>query len=98
MTDPEAFAHRLDQVVRQTVGDRLVGTYLHGSAALGGFVPGRSDIDLLVVVDGPVDGPGLGDALVAAAEPWPGRGIGDWNPQRRNGTVGLSRGTGREAG
>lgn len=75
MTDAEAFSHRLDQVVRRLVGDRLVGTYLHGSAALGGFVPGRSDIDLLVIVDGPVDGPGLADALVASAEQCPGRGI-----------------------
>ncbi|AKT52311.1 aminoglycoside adenylyltransferase domain-containing protein [Arsenicicoccus sp. oral taxon 190] len=31
-------------------GGGLVGVYLHGSAALGGWVPGRSDLDLLVVV------------------------------------------------
>ncbi|MBA2634030.1 MAG: nucleotidyltransferase domain-containing protein [Chloroflexi bacterium] len=28
-----------------------VAAYLHGSLVLGDFVPGRSDIDLLVVVD-----------------------------------------------
>lgn len=31
---------------------RVVGCYLAGSSALGAFRPGRSDIDLLVVVDG----------------------------------------------
>jgi hypothetical protein len=35
----------------------LVGTYLHGSAVLGGFDPTRSDIDLLVVTSGPLDAP-----------------------------------------
>lgn len=29
--------------------DQLVGVYLHGSAAYGGFVPGHSDIDVLAV-------------------------------------------------
>jgi hypothetical protein len=36
--------------VAAALGQNLVGTYLHGSAALGGFRPGQSDIDILVVV------------------------------------------------
>ena len=32
-------------------GPGLVGAYLHGSVALGGFQPGASDLDLLVVVN-----------------------------------------------
>jgi streptomycin 3"-adenylyltransferase len=32
----------------------LVGVYLHGSAAMGAFVPTRSDVDVLVVTHGPV--------------------------------------------
>ncbi len=32
------------------VGDSLVGVYVHGSAALGGWVLGASDLDILVVV------------------------------------------------
>jgi hypothetical protein len=28
----------------------LTGAYVHGSAALGGFQPGRSDVDVLLVV------------------------------------------------
>ncbi|GAC1463605.1 MAG: DUF4111 domain-containing protein [Ktedonobacteraceae bacterium] len=33
----------------------LVGVYLHGSLALGGFKPERSDIDLLVVTGQPIE-------------------------------------------
>ena len=33
-------------------GNALVGVYTTGSLALGGFTPGRSDIDLMAVVDG----------------------------------------------
>lgn len=36
--------------LRSRLRERVVGTYLHGSAALGGFVDGRSDTDVLVVV------------------------------------------------
>ena len=32
----------------------LRGVYLHGSACLGGFVPGRSDLDLLILCDEPM--------------------------------------------
>jgi predicted nucleotidyltransferase len=40
---------RLDIAVGEVV-DGVVATYLHGSAALGGFAPGRGDIDALVVL------------------------------------------------
>jgi predicted nucleotidyltransferase len=33
---------------------RIVGAYIHGSLAHGGYVPGRSDVDVLVVVDEPL--------------------------------------------
>ncbi|WP_324668932.1 aminoglycoside adenylyltransferase domain-containing protein [Geochorda subterranea] len=36
-------------LVRGLSGASLVGVYLHGSLAMGGFNPGRSDLDLLVV-------------------------------------------------
>jgi len=33
---------------------RIVGAYIHGSLAQGGYVPSQSDVDVLVVVDGPL--------------------------------------------
>lgn len=42
---------------------RLVGVYLTGSAAVGAFRPGSSDVDVLVVVDGAE--PSQLDAIVA---------------------------------
>lgn len=33
---------------------RIVAAYVHGSLAHGGYVPSRSDVDVLVVVDGPL--------------------------------------------
>ena len=71
------FLERLDRVVRATLGSSHVGTYVHGSVALGGFVPKRSDVDVLFVVDGidAVDATRLGAALVATSWPCPGRGL-----------------------
>ncbi len=42
-------ADRLVADLRETLGGNLVGVYLHGSLALGGFSPDHSDVDLLVV-------------------------------------------------
>jgi hypothetical protein len=41
----EAVAAALEEVLREA----LVGIYVHGSLALGGFVPERSDVDMLVL-------------------------------------------------
>ena len=37
---------------KEILGDNLVGVYLHGSLAMGCFNPQKSDIDLIVVVNG----------------------------------------------
>ncbi len=50
----EQYLHQLGRIIHLLLGDNLVGTYLHGSAVLGGFNPARSDLDVLVVVDDPV--------------------------------------------
>jgi predicted nucleotidyltransferase len=47
--------------VQAVLGERFVGLYLYGSLASGGFEPGRSDIDFLVVTT-----EALPDATVAA--------------------------------
>ncbi len=44
---------RLVSLLRAICEERLVGIYLHGSLALGGFQPGRSDVDLLAIVSEP---------------------------------------------
>jgi hypothetical protein len=43
-----------------TIGDQLVGLYLSGSLALGGFHPPSSDLDVLVATAGVPDEPVLG--------------------------------------
>jgi hypothetical protein len=45
-----AFATRLARACADVLGDLVVSALLHGSLTLGDFVPGRSDIDLLLVV------------------------------------------------
>ncbi|WP_420121384.1 nucleotidyltransferase domain-containing protein [Nakamurella sp.] len=63
---------------RDVVGADLVGVYAGGSLALDGYRPGRSDIDVAVVVAGRLDGEAK-CALVAALRhenlPCPARGL-----------------------
>jgi predicted nucleotidyltransferase len=40
--------------LHEILGDKLVGVYVHGSAALGGFTPQQSDLDYLAVVAKPL--------------------------------------------
>lgn len=50
----------------EALGNRLVGVYLHGSAGLGGWVPGASDLDVIIVVE--TDTPDQAvDAIATAA-------------------------------
>jgi hypothetical protein len=46
-----AFAAKLAACLSDAIGSAVVSVVLHGSLTLGDFVPGRSDIDLLTVVD-----------------------------------------------
>ncbi|MET8837088.1 aminoglycoside adenylyltransferase domain-containing protein [Micromonospora sp. NPDC004540] len=56
-------AEELAESVVDVVGAAARSVILHGSLAAGGFRPGRSDIDVLVVVDGGLSDPQI-DALV----------------------------------
>ncbi|MCW3814241.1 DUF4111 domain-containing protein [Micromonospora sp. DR5-3] len=58
-----AAAEELARAVVDIVGGAVRSVILHGSLAASGFRSGRSDIDLLVVVDGGLSDPQL-DALV----------------------------------
>jgi hypothetical protein len=55
------FAEALARACAAALGRAVAGVILHGSLVLGDYLPGRSDVDLLVVVDEP-----LGDARLAA--------------------------------
>ncbi len=60
LTGPaERAATRYLDVVDRLLPDRVQFLYLTGSAALGAFRPGRSDVDLVAVVDGALDAAGL---------------------------------------
>jgi aminoglycoside adenylyltransferase-like protein/nucleotidyltransferase-like protein len=55
-----------------------VGTYLHGSVALGGFDPARSDVDVLIVLASGLPATAqaaLGERLRGAALPCPGTAL-----------------------
>ncbi len=72
------FCEALGEQLADVVGHALVGAYLHGSAALGGFQPGSSDLDLLIVVNNqwqPVLREGVARVLQEAHGSSPGRGI-----------------------
>ena len=45
----------LQTELQRLLGQNLLGMYLHGSLALGGFQPGRSDIDVIVVTAQRID-------------------------------------------
>ncbi len=51
-TDPEAqtaYLARTVEVLQRCIGEELIGVYLFGSAAYGGYRPGASDLDLQAV-------------------------------------------------
>jgi hypothetical protein len=50
--DAQRYVHAVAHELATVLGNALVGVYTTGSLALGGFTPGRSDIDLMAVVDG----------------------------------------------
>jgi hypothetical protein len=56
-----AFAEHLSGCGAAALGNKLVAAILHGSLTLGDFTPGRSDIDVLIIVERP-----LGDDEISA--------------------------------
>ena len=58
MTPPDdvaAFGHEIAAVLSSTLADGFVGVYFVGSIALGGYVEGESDIDIVAVCYAAVD-------------------------------------------
>lgn len=66
ITHPSAIAllERLCLDLPQTLDGQLVGLYVHGSLANGGFAPGRSDVDLLAATQSELTGSDC-DRLIA---------------------------------
>jgi hypothetical protein len=62
---PESdYLARVRDRLREVLGEHLIGVYAGGSYALGGYLHGRSDLDLAVVVLSPLS-PELGEAIVS---------------------------------
>lgn len=47
----EDLLRRFTEMCKETLGDNLIGIYLHGSAAMGCLNPRKSDLDLILVVE-----------------------------------------------
>jgi hypothetical protein len=63
--EEEAYLDELVRRLRALLGEELVGVYVGGSWALGGYEPRRSDLDVAAVVREGL-GPGLAERIVAA--------------------------------
>jgi hypothetical protein len=73
---PRAYAATLTAQLAAALDGALTAAYLHGSAALGGWIPERSDVDILFVVRddiSPAAAAEAGRTLLAAAAACPGR-------------------------
>jgi aminoglycoside adenylyltransferase-like protein/nucleotidyltransferase-like protein len=83
---PNALPEPLDRIIppllddlRTTLGDELAGVYQLGSAVSGGFDPGLSDLDLVIVTQRDVEAiaferfAGVVERLVAREPDWAGR-------------------------
>ncbi len=64
MTDAQEVAAAVTTGLVEELGPRMLGLYLHGSFVGGDFLPERSDIDLLAVLDCDPD-----DELIRALQP-----------------------------
>jgi nucleotidyltransferase-like protein/aminoglycoside adenylyltransferase-like protein len=76
VTDALAFGERIAALSARVLGDVVRSVILHGSLALDDYAPGQSDIDLLVIVDRPLDRAqidALIDGLTAARSAAPAR-------------------------
>jgi hypothetical protein len=74
----ERYLAEVVEALADALGQRLVGTYLHGSAVLGGFDVRRSDLDVVAVCHGNllrVIRSAVADRLAASAPRCPAAGL-----------------------
>jgi hypothetical protein len=78
MEEALACTHRVAAHLAQCAGGKLLAVYLHGSAVLGGWVPGVSDVDLLIVAADDTDGAtadSMAHVIVTAGSQCPAPGL-----------------------
>ena len=76
--DAGAFADEVADVLASVLTDEFVGAYFVGSIALGGYVTGESDLDIVAVCRGPVDEDAkqaVVERLLRATSDCPARGL-----------------------
>jgi hypothetical protein len=72
------FGDQVAEVLARALGTDLAGVYFVGSVALGGYVPGESDIDIAAVSSAALTDPRrllVASAVVAASAACPARGL-----------------------
>ena len=72
------FGDQVAEALVRTLGKDLVGVYFVGSVALGGYVPGESDIDIAAVSSAALTDPqrqSVASAVVEASAACPARGL-----------------------
>jgi len=72
------FGQQVADALDGTLGPDVVGVYFVGSVALGGYVPGQSDIDIAAVSDAALTHPrkhSVASAVVEASAHCPARGV-----------------------
>ncbi|MDF2713950.1 MAG: hypothetical protein K0R28_875 [Paenibacillus sp.] len=66
--DIKRFVVQLVELLKQELGDRLTGIYLHGSLAMGSYYRPKSDIDLIVVAENKLEAALAGKIGIAIAK------------------------------
>jgi predicted nucleotidyltransferase len=69
--DALAYADMLAQAASRALDDALAAAVLHGSLTLGDYLPGRSDIDLLLIVADPLTDSHVADLAKAVCQQQP---------------------------
>jgi Domain of unknown function (DUF4111)/Nucleotidyltransferase domain len=72
------FGDQVTEVLARTLGSDLVGVYFVGSVALGGYVPGESDVDIAAVSESPLTDAQkhrVASAIVEVSGVCPARGV-----------------------
>ena len=72
------FGDQIDELLTRSLGTDIVGVYFVGSIALGGYVRGQSDIDIVAVSHSALTNPqkkSVASAVVEASAACPARGL-----------------------